>query len=324
MLYVLTILEYVLSVLEIVILVLLGVAFTTLFERRLLANYQRRQGPNTVGILGLLQPFADGAKLVFKELVDIFGASIDIFTIAPIIALTLAEMLWFIIAINSDYIFLNYAFNLLGVFIFLSLNAVPAMLIGWSSSSRYALLGALRAAAQTISYEVILAINLLPIVLTTSSFSLHDIMELNDWLVITFFPVFIIHIITLLAEGYRAPYDLPEAEGELVAGYIVEVSSVEFAEIFISEYANLMSSTLFTVQLFFGGSSAPTIFENIIPSGIFWLFIKTFMLYYLILSVRALVPRYRYEQLMQFCWSTALPIVLLMVFFYYSIGLLVI
>jgi NADH-quinone oxidoreductase subunit H len=138
------------------------------------------------------------------------------------------------------------------------------------------------------------------------------------------FPVLILHFICILAEGYRAPFDLPEAEGELVAGYIVEVSSVEFAEFFIAEYANLLSATLFMVQLFFGGDSAPSIVAMIIPSGIFWLFIKTFILFYIVLTVRALVPRYRYDQLMHFCWVTALPIVLLLIFFYYIIGLLLV
>jgi NADH-quinone oxidoreductase subunit H len=322
MLSILVVIQYVLSVLEIVVLVLLGVAFTTLFERRVLANYQRRQGPNNVGFWGLLQPFADGAKLVFKEIVDVFGASTDIFTIAPILALSLAELLWFVIAVTSDYILLNYIFSILSLFIVLSLSAVPSMLVGWASHSRYALLGALRAAAQTISYEVILALNLVPIMLFTSSFSLQEIYELDSWLIFSFTPVFIIHLICTLAEGYRTPFDLPEAEGELVAGYIVEVSSVEFAEFFIAEYANLLSSTLFIVQLFFGGASSPAILANIIPAGIFWLFLKTFIVFYIILTIRALLPRYRYDQLMHFCWYTALPVVLLLVFFYFIIGML--
>lgn len=248
--FALVLVQQIIDMLEVIVLVLLGVAFTTLFERRLLANYQRRQGPVFVGPWGLLQPFADGAKLVFKEIVDVFGASTDIFTIAPILALTFAEVLWFIITINTDYIFLNYTFNILIVFIILSLSAVPSMLVGWASHSRYALLGALRAAAQTISYEVVLALNLVPIVLLINSFSLQDIAELDHWLLLPFLPIFLIHLIATLAEGYRAPFDLPEAEGELVAGYIVEVSSVEFAEFFIAEYANLMSSTLFIVQVF--------------------------------------------------------------------------
>lgn len=310
-----------LDLLEVIVLVLLGVAFTTLFERRLLANYQRRQGPITVGPWGLLQPFADGAKLVFKEIVDIFGASTDIFTIAPILALTFAEVLWFIITINSDYIFLNYSFNILGLFIILSLSSIPSILVGWSSHSRYALLGSLRAAAQTISYEVIMALNLVPIILLINSFSIQDITELDAWLFLSFLPILIIHFIATLAESYRSPFDLPEAEGELVAGYIVEVSSVEFAEFFIAEYANLMSATLFIVQIFFGGTTAPTFFNGIIPTGVFWIFIKMFVVYYLILTVRALLPRYRYDQLMYFCWFIALPLVLFYVFYYYFLGL---
>lgn len=274
-----------------------------------------------VGPLGLLQPFADGAKLVFKEIVDVFGASTDIFTIAPILALTFAEVLWFIITVNSDYIFLNYTFNIIGLFIILSLSSVPSMLVGWASHSRYALLGSLRAAAQTISYEVIMALNLVPIILLVNSFSLQDIMELDAWLFLPFLPILIIHFIATLAEGYRSPFDLPEAEGELVAGYIVEVSSVEFAEFFIAEYANLMSATLLIVQLFFGGNTCPVFLNLSIPSGTFWIFIKMFIVYYLILTVRALVPRYRYDQLMYFCWFISLPLVLFYVLYYYSIGL---
>lgn len=323
MLFLVVFVQYILSMLEIIILVLLGVAFITLFERRLLANFQRRQGPNLVGPFGLLQPFADGIKLVFKEIVDVFGASTDIFTLAPILALTFAEILWFIIAATSDYIFLNYIFSILSLFILLSLSAIPSMLVGWASHSRYALLGALRAAAQTISYEVILALNLLPIMLFVGSFSLQEIAELDSWLIFSFFPVFLIHFICVLAEGYRTPFDLPEAEGELVAGYIVEVSSVEFAEFFIAEYANLLAATLLIVQLFFGGDSAPSLFSILIPAGIFWLFIKTFILFYLLLSVRALLPRYRYEQLMHFCWYTALPLVLCFVAIYFICFLLI-
>jgi NADH-quinone oxidoreductase subunit H len=150
----------------------------------------RRQGPNNVGFWGLLQPFADGAKLAFKEIVDVFGASTDIFTIAPILALSLAELLWFVIAVTSDYILLNYIFSILSLFIVLSLSAVPSMLVGWASHSRYALLGALRAAAQTISYEVILALNLVPIMLFTSSFSLQEIYELDSWAYFLFHPSF--------------------------------------------------------------------------------------------------------------------------------------
>jgi NADH-quinone oxidoreductase subunit H len=283
-----------------------------------------RQGPFTVGFWGLLQPFADGAKLIFKEIVDVFGASTDIFTIAPILALTFAEVLWFIIMVTTDYIFLNYSFNLLSLFIILSLSAVPSMLVGWASHSRYALLGALRAAAQTISYEVVLALNLIPIVLFAGTFSLQEIYELDTWLIFPFLSTFIIHLICVLAEGYRAPFDLPEAEGELVAGYIVEVSSVEFAEFFIAEYANLLAASLLIVQLFFGGDTAPSILINIVPTGVFWIFIKTFILFYMILTIRALLPRYRYDQLMYFCWVIALPVVLLTVTFFVVINLLLI
>jgi len=307
------IINIVLTVLELTVLVLLAVAFITLFERKLLANFQRRIGPNKVGFLGLFQAIADGVKLVFKEVTQVLGTNHTIFTVAPLVALVFADSIWFILTFLFDYSFIQYIFSLILIFVVLSANALPFILGGWASHSRYALLGALRTAAQMISYEVILALNLLPINMFVGDFSIFEIeMAQEDcWFIFPFLPTFIFHFIAASAETARLPFDLPEAEGELVAGYIVEYAAVEFAFFFIAEYTNIYSAALLMAQLFLGGSAAPGFLASLLPSGIFWLFIKTFILFNMMLTTRALMPRLRFDQLMKFCWVQALPVTLI-------------
>jgi len=305
-------------VLELTILVLLAVAFITLFERKLLANYQRRLGPNKVGFLGLFQAIADGVKLIFKEVVQVLGTNHSIFTIAPLVALVFADAIWFIITFIFNYTFIQYLFSLILIFMILSANAIPFILGGWASHSRYALLGALRTAAQMISYEVILALNLLPLNVFVGDFSIFQIELAQEdyWFIFPFLSTFLFHFIAVSAETARLPFDLPEAEGELVAGYIVEYAAVEFAFFFIAEYTNIFSSALLMAQLFLGGSIAPSLIAWIIPSGIIWLFIKTFFIFYFLLTSRALLPRLRFDQLMYFCWVVALPVTLALLSIY--------
>lgn len=307
-----------LSVLELTILVLLAVAFITIFERKLLAGYQRRLGPTKVGFLGLFQAIADGVKLIFKEVVQVLGTNHSIFTLAPLVAMVFADAIWFIITFVFNYTFIQYIFSLILIFMILSANAIPFILGGWSSHSRYALLGSLRTAAQMISYEVILALNLLPLNLFTGDFSIFQMEAAQEdlWFIIPFLPTFLFHFIAVSAETARVPFDLPEAEGELVAGYMVEYAAVEFAYFFIAEYTNIFSSALLMAQLFLGGAYALPFFGELIPTSIFWLFIKTFFLFYIMLTARALLPRLRFDQLMYFCWVVALPVTLLLLVIY--------
>jgi len=306
--------KIVLNVLEITILVLLGVAFITLFERKLLANYQRRVGPNAVGMFGLLQPIADGVKLVFKEVTAVLGTNHTIFSVAPLIAISLSEVIWFIVTVNATYAFTQFIASIVLILITLSINALPFMLGGWAGHSRYALLGALRTAAQMISYEVILGANIIILTIFSGDISVAGIEAAQEqcWFVFTFWPVFIVHLIASLAEGSRIPFDLPEAEGELVAGYIVEYAAVEFAYFFIAEYTNLFSTSLIMAQFFFGGQLAISFLEEFFPSGVFWLVLKTFIIFYFLLTVRAFAPRLRFDQLMQSCWIIGLPFVLIL------------
>ena len=319
-----------------IVCILLAIAYFTVSERKVMAAIQRRKGPNVVGFWGLLQPLADGAKLVFKELLIPTRASSTIFLIAPIMVLVLSIVSWSIIPAGlknkKDTFFLEEVFcdieklnieNLInistsadisyGVLFLLAvsgLNVYGIILAGWSSNSKYAFLGALRSAAQMISYEVSLGILILPVIILAGSLNLTEIVtaqEKSGWFIFPLLPCAIMFFISMLAETNRAPFDLPEAEAELVAGYNVEYSSIIFAMFFLGEYSNMLLMGATIVIFFFGGWAAPFGLSYILsPALCFSLKIVVFC--FLFILVRASFPRYRYDQLMDIGWKTFLPL----------------
>jgi NADH-quinone oxidoreductase subunit H len=308
--------------LGIIIPILIGVAFFTLLERKIIGYIQRRRGPNVIGFAGLLQPFADGLKLLIKEPIIPGNANRYLFIISPMITLLLSFLGWAIIPFDYSVVYSNINIGILYLFAISSLSVYGIILAGWSSNSKYAFFGALRSAAQMISYEVSIGIIIIVVLLCVGSLNLTQIVlaQQNIWFIIPLFPLFILFIISAIAETNRAPFDLPEAEAELVSGYNVEYSSVGFAFFFIGEYANIILMSSMTVILFFGGwLPIINIFPfNVIP-GYFWFSIKTILIVFFFVLVRAAFPRYRYDQLMRLGWKIYLPLSLGFLFFYASI-----
>jgi NADH-quinone oxidoreductase subunit H len=293
---------------------LISVAFLTLVERKILGSVQRRVGPDQVGFLGLLQPIADAAKLIFKETVVPNSSHYFLYFLAPILSFTLSLAIWAPIPIGIMGGLANIDLGILYIFGLSSLSVYSIVLAGWSSGSRYAFLGALRSAAQMISYEVSLGLIVISVLLCVGSLSLLDIVEFQNtciWLGVPLFPLSVVFFISTLAETSRPPFDLPEAEAELVAGYNVEYSSIGFALFFIAEYANIIMMSTLNVVLFWGGWSFPISF---IPSTLIFVF-KIVLFVILFIWVRAVLPRYRYDQLMFLGWKVFLPISLTYVLF---------
>lgn len=311
-----------LKFLVIIIPVLVSVAFFTLLERKLMAYIQRRKGPNVVGIAGLLQPFADGLKLLIKEPIIPGNANRYLYTLAPILTLLLSFMGWSIIPFDYNAVYSNINIGILYLFAISSLGVYGIILAGWASNSKYAFFGALRSAAQMISYEVSIGIIIITVLLCTGSLNLTEIVlaQKTIWYIIPLFPLFILFIISAIAETNRAPFDLPEAEAELVSGYNVEYSSVGFAFFFIGEYANIILMSGLSVILFLGGWLPPFNLEifNFLP-GYFWFSLKTILVVCFFILVRAAYPRYRYDQLMRLGWKIFLPISLGLLLFYAGI-----
>ncbi len=285
--------------------ILLAIAYYTVAERKILAAIQRRSGPNVVGVVGILQPIADGLKLLLKTLIVPIKAYKLLFIIAPCIFLILTFLIWTVIPLTFDYSeFSTYAsvlYSILFVLAISSINVYPVLFGGWASNSKYAFLGGIRSAAQMISYEVSLGLLILPIVLWTGSFNFATILLWQDkfgWFCFSLLPNFILFFISILAETNRTPFDLPEAEGELVAGYNVEYSGIIFAMYFLSEYGNMIAMSIICSLLFLGGG-----------------FFKTIVICYLFVLVRATYPRYRYDQLMNIGWKLILPLSLGLVTF---------
>jgi len=297
------------KILIIIIPLLISVAYFTLAERKILGAIQRRRGPNVIGAYGLLQPLSDGFKLLVKETVLPSNANKFIFVLAPIITFVISLMGWAIIPYDKYSILAELNVGILYLFAVSSLGVYGIIMSGWSSNSKYAFLGALRSAAQMVSYEVSIGFIIVTIVVCCGSFNLQTIIESqkNIWFVIPFFPLFLIFFTSALAETNRHPFDLPEAEAELVSGYNVEYSAMGFALFSLGEYANMLMMSSLNVILFFGGWLPPFSFLSFIP-GAFWFGLKICFFVILFVVMRAALPRYRYDQLMNLGWKVFLPV----------------
>src|SRR5689334_20300337 len=290
------------EVLAIIVPLLLAVAYYTYAERKVLAYSQLRKGPNVVGPFGLLQPIADGLKLLMKETVIPSGANRLVFIAAPILTFTLALVAWAVIPFDYGAAVANINVGILYLFAISSLGVYGIIMAGWASNSRYAFLGALRSAAQMVSYEVSIGFVLVTVLLCAGSLNLTDIVmaQRHVWFVLPLLPMAVIFFISALAETNRAPFDLPEGESELVAGYFVEYSAMTFGLFFLGEYGNMIMVSAMTTILFLGGWLAPF---GVAPftwvPGIIWFLIKTVLMMFVILCVRATFPRFRYDQLMR-------------------------
>ena len=297
------------KILLIILPVLIAVAFLTLFERKVMAAIQRRKGPNVVGIWGLLQPFADGLKLLIKETIIPSRANRILFIAAPIITLFLSLISWAIMPLGLNIYYADVNLGVLYVFAVSSLGVYGVIISGWSSNSKYAFLGALRSAAQMIAYEVSIGLIIIVIVLFTGSLNLTDIVlgQTSIWFVVPLFPSFLLFFISSLAETNRPPFDLPEAEAELVSGYNVEYSAMGFALFFLGENVNIVLMCGLNVVLFFGGWLPLFGFLSFIP-GYLWFSVKIVCLLFAFIWIRNTFPRYRYDQLMKLGWKIFLPL----------------
>ena len=289
---------------------LVSVAYLTYAERRIIGAIQLRRGPNVVGPFGLLQPIADALKLLHKEVVIPSRANPLIFLMAPVITFTLSLVAWAVIPIGSNFVLADINVGILYLFAISSLGVYGVIMAGWASHSRYAFLGALRSAAQMVSYEVSMGFIMISVLLCAGSLNLKEIVyaQQDIWYCIPLFPLFVLFFISTLAETNRAPFDLPEAEAELVSGYNVEYSSMPFALFFLGEYANMILMSAMTTILFLGGWLPPvdSFPFNELP-GYFWFALKISVLLFVFLWVRATLPRFRYDQLMRLGWKVFLP-----------------
>ena len=300
----------VLEVLLIVVPLLVAVAYLTLAERKVIAAMQLRKGPNVVGPFGLLQPFADGLKLLFKETIIPSGSNRLVFIAAPMLTFTLSLVAWAAIPFDLGLVLADINVGVLYLFAISSLGVYGVIMAGWASNSKYAFLGALRSAAQMVSYEVSIGFVIITVLLCVGSLNLTDVVmaQKNIWFFIPLFPMFVIFFVSGLAETNRSPFDLPEGESEIVAGYFVEYSSMSFALFFLGEYANMILVSGMTSVLFLGGWLPP--FDvapfNWIP-GLVWFLLKICVCLFFFVWIRATVPRYRYDQLMRLGWKVFLP-----------------
>jgi NADH-quinone oxidoreductase subunit H len=297
------------KILLIIVPLLIAVAYFTLAERKILGAIQRRRGPNVIGVYGLLQPLSDGLKLFAKETVIPSNANKFIFVISPLITFTISLMGWAVISYDKYSVLAELNIGVLYLFAISSLGVYGIIMSGWSSNSKYAFLGALRSAAQMVSYEVSIGFIVVTIVVCCGSFNLQTIIESqkNVWFVIPFFPLFLMFFTSALAETNRHPFDLPEAEAELVSGYNVEYSAMGFALFSLGEYANMLLMSSLNSILFFGGWLPPLEILSFIPGSI-WFGIKVCFFVILFIWMRAALPRYRYDQLMNLGWKVFLPI----------------
>ena len=296
--------------------VLVSVAMIVWLDRRVWAFVQKRQGPNVVGPFGLLQSLADALKYIFKEIIIPSSSNKVIFILAPIVTMTLALIAWAVIPFSATQVLADINVGILYLFAVSSLGVYGIIMGGWASNSKYPFLGAIRSAAQMVSYEVSIGVIIINVLLCVGSLNLNDIVEAqqNMWFVIPLFPMFVIFFISALAETNRPPFDLPEAEAELVAGYQTEYSGMMYAMFWLGEYANILLMCAMGAILFLGGWMSPIdIYPFTLVPGAIWLILKVLFLFILFALVKAIVPRYRYDQLMRLGWKVFLPLSLIWV-----------
>ena len=296
--------------------VLVSVAMVVWLDRRIWAFVQKRQGPNVVGPFGLLQSLADALKYMFKEIIIPSSSNKVIFILAPIVTMTLALISWAVIPFSATKVLADINVGILYLFAVSSLGVYGIIMGGWSSNSKYPFLGAIRSAAQMVSYEVSIGVIIINVLLCVGSLNLNDIViaQKNIWFVIPLFPMFVIFFISALAETNRPPFDLPEAEAELVAGYQTEYSGMMYAMFWLGEYANILLMCAMGSILFLGGWLSPiNIYPFTLVPGAIWLILKILLLFILFALVKAIVPRYRYDQLMRLGWKVFLPFSLIWV-----------
>lgn len=301
------------QILAFVVPVLIGVAYLVYAERKVLGAIQMRQGPNTVGPFGLLQTFADAVKLIGKEIIIPTQANRIVFILAPILMMVLSLLAWSVIPVNKDWVVANINVGILFLFAVSSMSVYGIMLAGWASNSRYAFLGGLRSAAQMVSYEVSMGLVIVTVLLATGSLNLSEIVEAHRpwWVQIMLLPMFVVFLVSILAETNRAPFDLPEGESELSGGFLVEYSGITFVLFFLAEYANMMLMSAIAVILFLGGWLPPFGIDALaFMPGIIWFFLKLCGVLFFFIWIRATVPRFRYDQLMRLGWKIFLPFTL--------------
>jgi len=304
------------KILFLLIPILVSVALIVWFDRRVWAFVQKRRGPNVVGPFGLLQTFADALKFMFKEIIIPASANKVIFILAPIVTMTLALIAWAVIPFSEELVLSNINVGILYLFAISSLGVYGIIMGGWASNSKYPFLGSIRSAAQMVSYEVSIGIIIVNVLLCVGSLNLKDIVlaQKNIWFIIPLFPMFVIFFIAALAETNRPPFDLPEAESELVAGYQTEYSGMMYAMFWLGEYANILLMCAMGSILFLGGWLSPINLYpfNLVPSP-FWMILKILLLFFLFALIKAIVPRYRFDQLMRLGWKVFLPVSLIWV-----------
>jgi NADH-quinone oxidoreductase subunit H len=322
--YFFTLLPIFVGVLCITLPLLVSVAYLTLAERKIIGLMQLRRGPNVVGFFGLLQPIADAVKLMFKEVIIPKKANKTTFLLAPIITMVLSLIAWAVIPFDRNSVLANINVGVLYILAVSSLGVYGIIIAGWASNSKYAFLGAIRSSAQMISYEISIGLVIVTVLLSTGSLNLIDIVERQKdfpfWLWLLLSPMALVFFISVLAETNRLPFDLPEAESELVAGYNVEYSSMAFALFFLGEYANMILVSAITAIFFLGGYLPPFNLDilNFLPGAV-WLILKIVFLLFCFIWIRATLPRYRYDQLMHIGWKVFLPLSLFWVILVASI-----
>ena len=316
------IVNVIIKILIIIIPLLISVAYFTLAERKIMGSVQRRKGPNVVGFLGLLQALADGLKLFVKETILPSSSNIIIFILAPFLSFFLSLISWSVIPFSEKAVLVDLNFGVIYLFAVSSLSVFGIIMAGWSSNNKYSFLGALRSAAQIISYEVSIGFVIINVILCAGTFNLSEIVISQNkiWYFVPLFPMFVVFLISMLAETNRHPFDLPEAEAELVSGYNVEYSAMTFALFFLAEYANMLLMSAFVSLLFLGGwLPILNFFPFFFIPGSIWLGLKISLSVFFFILMRAILPRFRYDQLMTLGWKCFLPLSLSYLIFTVSI-----